>query len=121
MTRAEKCSPCPYRRLERVQERSEAGVHAEFPLDAQEPLAQQGHGRGRVELAGDHVVDGKEDVGDLGILLVPFSGGGDHHAASARVRLDDFGHLAELGGVGEGGAPELADDGHRILRSCSRR
>lgn len=59
-----------------------------------------------------------KEVGDLGVLLVALAGGGGHDVAALRIGLDNGLDLAELRGVGEGGAAELADfhaHGEKIL------
>ena len=50
-----------------------------------------------------------KQVGDLGIRRKPFSGSGNHHIASVRIRKDDVLHLAKLGCLGHTGAAKFCD------------
>ena len=55
----------------------------------------------------DEVVAAVEQVGDLGIALVPLTGGGGNDVAAVGIGLDDGGYLTEMLGIGQRAAAEF--------------
>ena len=94
------------------------GIELQIACDFGKPFHNRGEHR-LVFLVGQ--VPGctvNEHVRDLGVLVEPFAGSGNHHDATLGIGRDDIADLADLLGIGHGRATKLAYL-HRITLQMS--